>query len=215
VKKTIKKSASKKAKIEKVEYKSIVKSPFADGAITRDDFPGFKEDYMAIHSIIRKYQPQNLIEIGTSMGTGTNIICNAMNVRKGLIGRLLDKKKVTSIDVPPGTDPSIIYPEGEDGHPVSPGANCGFPFTQLFGSSIDFDFKPYYPVESWFIDGKHNYEYCSKDTKQALKSEPHLIIWHDMQIQEVYDAVADAMYGKGYTIQWVEKTRVAFAIKQK
>lgn len=213
MKKLNKKSTSEQANIKKIKYEEVVKPPYSDGAITRDDFPGFREDYLAIHSILRRFRPKVILEIGTSMGTGTNIICNAMNVRKGIKGKIFDKKKVVSIDVPPGTDPSIIYPEGEDGHPVKPGANCTFPFTQLFGSSIKFDFKPHYPIDSWFIDGKHDYEYCSKDTKQALKSDPDLIIWHDMQIKEVYEAVADVMVNRGYKIYWVNKTRVAYAVK--
>ena len=203
----------KAAKIEKVKYDTVVTQPFSDDAIVRDDFPGFKEDYLAIHSIIRKYRPKRLLEIGTSTGWGTNVICNAMGVRKGIAGGLLDKRKVTSIDVPPGTDASIIYPKGEDGHPLKAGVNCKFLYAQLFGSSITYDFAPYYPLDAWFIDGKHDYEYCSKDTKQALKADPDLIIWHDMQMQEVYDAVAETMYGKGYSIKWVNKTRVAYAIK--
>lgn len=204
-----------KAKISKLDYKKIVKKPYSEGAIERNDFPGFHEDYLVIHSLLRKYKPKNLLEIGTSSGTGTNVICNSMGVRKGVKGKLLDKKKVTSIDVPPGTDSSVIYPDKEDGHPERAGANCSFPYTQLFGSSVKFDFSPYYPIESWFIDGKHDYEYCSKDTKQALKSDPDLIIWHDIQIKGVRDAVEDVM-GKHpkYHLYRAGDTRVAFAIKQ-
>ena len=47
-----KKTTKKVAKITKVKYSEIVKAPYSDGAITRDDFPGFKEDYLAIHSIL-------------------------------------------------------------------------------------------------------------------------------------------------------------------
>lgn len=199
--------------ITKVAYKEVVKLPYSKDAIERNDFPGFHEDYLAIHSIIRKFKPKRLLEIGTSAGTGTNVICNAMGVRKGVIGIIIDRAKVISIDVPPGTDATIIYPKGEDGHPQKAGANCTFTYTQIFGSSIKYDFAPHYPIDAWFIDGKHDYEYCSKDTKQALKSKPKLIIWHDMQIKEVYDAVADTMTNKGYNIFWVNNTRVAYAIK--
>lgn len=199
--------------IKKINYESIVKLPYCKEAVIRDDFPGFKEDYIAIHSIIRKFKPNRIMEVGTSTGLGTNVICNAMMVQKGILGFLHGKRKVISIDVPPGTDAAIIYPDGEDGHPQKPGENCSYPYTQIFGSSIKFDFTPYYPIDAWFIDGKHDYEYCSKDTKQALKSDPYLIIWHDMQIKEVYRAVVDTMSGKSYKVFWINSTRVAYAIK--
>lgn len=203
-----------KATIKTIPYKDIVRAPYSNGAIERNDFPGFHEDYLAIHSLLRKYEPANILEIGTSSGSGTNIICNAMRVRKGIIGKLFDKKKVVSIDVPVGTDASIIYPDKEDGHPSAPGIYCTFPFTQLFGSSIKFDFEPHYPLEAWFIDGKHDFEYCSKDTKQALKSEPILILWHDIQIKGVRDAVEETMAGQPYELYRVGKTRVAYAVKK-
>jgi len=208
-----KKPLSKKEIIIKVPFEWIVKKPFIDDAIIRDDFPGFKEDYQAIHSIIRKYIPRKILEIGTSQGTGTNVICNAMGIKKGRIKKYAQLKKVISIDVPPGTDPKKIYPKAEDGHPQQAGANCTFPYKQIFGNSIKYDFSSLYPIDAWFIDGKHDYEYCSKDTRQALKSNPNLIIWHDMQIKGVHDAVVDVMYGKGYDLYWVDNTRVAFAIK--
>lgn len=203
-----------KPTLKKLAYKDIVIAPYSTGAIERKDFPGFHEDYMVIHSLLRKYKPDNLLEIGTSTGIGTNVICNAMGVRRGVVGRLFDKKKVISIDVPPGTDPGVIYPEKEDGHPIQAGMNCTFPYTQLFGSSINFDFKPHYPLVAWFIDGKHNYEYCSKDTKQALKADPDLIIWHDVQIKGVHDAVVDIMSKQPqYHLYRAGDTRVAFATK--
>ena len=204
----------KKNKIKKIKYTEIVKEPYSQGAITRDDFPGFREDYLAIHSILRRYQPSNILEIGTSTGSGTNIICNAMGVRKGLLGLLFDKSRVISMDVPPGSDPSIIYPDKEDGHPDQAGKNCNFPYTQLLGSSIEFNFERYYPIDAWFIDGKHDYKYCSKDTKQAIKSKPSIIIWHDIQIKEVHKAVVDVMKSHPqYFLYRVGDTRVAFAIK--
>ena len=54
-------------------YADIVKEPYKKGAIIRSDFPGFKEDYLAIHSIIRTYHPARLLEIGTSTGNGTKV----------------------------------------------------------------------------------------------------------------------------------------------
>ncbi len=55
---------------------------YSNKAIIRNDFPGFKEDYLAIHCLIIKYSPNTILEIGTSSGNGTNVICNAMGVKK-------------------------------------------------------------------------------------------------------------------------------------
>lgn len=199
------------AHIPVVKYETIVKSPYEEGAIIRDDFPGFREDYLVIHSLIRHYQPMRFMEIGTSAGTGTNVICNAMGIRRFWFNK---DRKVMSIDVPPGTDPKEIYPgeNPEDGHPAKAGIDCHFPYEQLYGNSQTFDFSPYYPIDAWFIDGKHNYPYAKKDTEQALKSKPKLLIWHDMQIDEVSQAVADVMKNHPeYDLKRVGTTRIGFA----
>lgn len=194
-----------------INYSNIVKPPYSDSAIVRDDFPGSKEDYLVLHSLIRKYNPRYFMEIGTSSGRGTKVICNAMGIRKFWFNL---GKKVYSLDVPPGTDPKIMYPEGEDGHPLRAGCDCDLPYKQIFGNSYSFDFSPYYPIEGWFIDGKHNYKYVKNDTKLALKSNPILIVWHDMQISGVSRAVKEVMKkNKKYNLLLVSGTRMAFAIK--
>jgi hypothetical protein len=203
------------ASIVDVPFDEVVTPPYSEGAIVRDDFPGFREDYLAVHSLLRRHRPASLLEIGTSTGNGTNVICNALGIRRGL-RRLLggaQPARVVSIDVPPGTDPSVIYPEGEDGHPKRAGANCRFPYEQLYGDSTTYDFSPHYPLEAWFVDGKHNYEYAKKDTEQALKASPRLIMWHDMQIEDVDRAVRETMRGTGYEVRRVERTRVAYAVR--
>lgn len=196
-----------------ISFNEIVKSPYSDKAYVRNDFPGFREDYLVLHSLIRKYEPNTFMEIGTSTGLGTKVICTAMKIRKFRIFKM--NKRVYSLDVPPGTNPKIIYPEGEDGHPSEPGKYCNLPYTQLFGNSLNFDFSQYYPIDGWFIDGKHNSEYAKNDTEQALKSNPILIVWHDMQIQGVADAVLEVMnQHNNYDLFRVLDTRIAFAVRK-
>jgi hypothetical protein len=204
------------ATISEIPFDAVVCEPFRFGAIERSDFPGFREDYLVVHSLIRQYQPRRFLEIGTSAGTGTNVICKAMGFRSDPFRRFLHRgRQVLSIDIPPGTDPQKIYPgeHPEDGHPAHAGVNCRFSYVQLFGDSTSFDYSPYYPIDAWFIDGKHNYEYASKDTLQALKSEPQLIIWHDMQIDGVSEAVVDIMSPTPYRVYRVAETRVAYAVR--
>ena len=107
----------------KISYNEIVKEPYLNNAWIRGDFPGFREDYLALHSLIRMYRPERFMEIGTSSGSGTNVICRAMGIHK----YWWNQKKVFSLDVPPGTDPNLIYPEHEDGHPSKAGADCIYP----------------------------------------------------------------------------------------
>jgi hypothetical protein len=198
--------------MKNIKFSEIAKMPYSGNAIIRSDFPGFKEDYLVIHSLIRKYKPKTIMEIGTSSGLGTKVICNAMGIKR--FGRNRKDIKAYSIDVPVGTDSKIIYPHGEDGHPKEPGIYCKVPFTQIFGNSYDFDFSPYYPIEGWFIDGKHDYKYAKNDTSLALKSNPIVIIWHDADIEEVGKAIIDEMETHmEYDLFRVVGTRIAYAIK--
>jgi hypothetical protein len=195
-----------------IDYNEIVKPPYSEGAYKRRDFPGFKEDYLVLHSLIRKYRPRCFMEIGTSTGLGTKVICKAVGLKRS---RRNSGKVVYSLDVPPGTDPKILYPDGEDGHPQKAGHKCKLPFVQIFGNSYNFDFKPYYPIDGWFIDGKHNYKFVKNDTKLALQSKPIIIVWHDMQIEGVTRAIKEIMVGvRGYNLFRVGGTRMAFALKK-
>lgn len=200
--------------MKKTKYTQIVTKKLKENAILRLGFPGFKEDYLGIHCLIRKYMPSTFGEIGTSSGEGTNIIGNALGLSKLLFWKNFNKK-LYSIDVPPGTNPKKIYPGSEDGHPAKAGVMCRLPYTQLFGDSTKFDFSPYYPIEAWFIDGKHNYEYAKKDTIQAIKSNPILIIWHDKQIEGVTEAVVDIMREhKQYQLFNLDNTRLLYAVRR-
>ena len=90
------------------------------------------------------------------------------------------------------------------------------PYVQLFGDSYTFNFVPYYPLEGWFIDGKHSYDYVVHDTQSALEASPTLIVWHDMQIEQVERAVVDVMseYLQSYSLCRAVSTRMAFASRR-
>jgi hypothetical protein len=195
--------------IPPIAFVAIVTKKLRKDAVIRTDFSGFREDYLVLHCLLKKYNPKTLMEIGTSSGRGTKVICNALatnNPAKDV--------KVFSIDVPPNTDPSIIYPQHEDGHPVKAGMDCDLPFVQLFGDSQNFDFRPFYPLEAWFIDGKHSFAFAKNDTVTALLANPKLIIWHDLQIDEVYEAVVEVMSQRtDYDVFWVANSRVGYAIR--
>jgi len=192
----------------------IVSDQLMKGAYIRHDFPGFKDDFAVIHCLVKMFTPKTILEVGTSHGYGTRVLCVAFGVKPFFSFF----SPVYSIDVPPKTDPDIIYPDHEDGHTRLTGKHCRFIYRyhQLYGDSRFFDYSPYYPLEAWFIDGKHDYEFCTADTLQALKSKPKLIIWHDMQIEEVCRAVIDGMSKEkeNYVLYRVVDTRIGFAVRK-
>lgn len=203
-----------------VPYEMIVKQPYVQGAIVRDDFQGFREDYLALHCLLRMYKVKSLIEIGTSTGLGTKVICKAIGVRRWALLealRIRRDRKVYSIDVPPGTDPKLIYPEAEDGHPQRAGMYNPYPYKQLFGDSRVYDFSALYPVDAWFIDGKHRYDFVTEDSKQALRSRAQLIVWHDLQIEEVQRAITDIIerQGQNYRLCRIIGTRMGYLVREK
>jgi hypothetical protein len=198
--------------IEEIPYDEVVTPGLSKGAVKRRDFPGFREDYLVLHCLIRAHRPERFFEIGTSIGRGTKVICRAISSRRL---RPDTGDRVFSLDVPPGTDPTVIYPEAEDGHPDKAGKLNPYPYTQLFGDSKSFDASPYLPLDGWFIDGKHDYEYARADTLLALTADPRLIVWHDFQIDGVEQGARDSMAEHPeYRLMRVADTRVAFAVRE-
>ena len=197
--------------VEQISYDEIVRPELSRGAVKRRDFPGFREDYLVLHCLIRAHRPERFFEIGTSTGLGTKVICRAISRRRIWPDT---RDRVFSLDVPPGTDPAILYPDAEDGHPAKAGKQNPYPYTQIFGDSSSFDPAPYLPLDGWFIDGKHDYEYARSDTLLALKANPALIVWHDFQISGVEEGAAEAMAERPeYEVRRVEDTRIAFAVR--
>lgn len=186
-------------------YSDIVTPELLTGAIENNEFEGFKEDYHVLHCLIRKYKPISLFEIGTNCGTGTNIICNAG--KNWLM-------KVYSLDLPTElAHVSLQHPISE-GKGDKVGINCKFGYTQLRGDSMVFDYSEY-PCEAYYIDGEHNYEHPFWESTQVFKYSPKIIIWHDSDIPEVWNAINDAWnLTDGYDLYRVTGTRIAYALRK-
>lgn len=182
-------------------FSDIVTPELSVGAILNEEYHGFREDYLLLHVLLRKYNPKSVFEIGTNMGTGTNIICNAV-----------PDAQVYSLDLP--TELAHISLQ----HPISEGKGdrvgerCKRPFKQLRGDSMHFGFKDY-PAEAYFIDGEHETANVSHETKQAVKCKAKLIIWHDADIPAVMAGILEGL-SKGYELYRVEGTRIAYAVKK-
>lgn len=187
-------------------------------AILNEEFEGFKEDYLCLHSLIRRYQPKSFFEIGTNMGVGTNIIANAMETQFPQSDGKEAWPFVYTLDLP--TELAHISLQ----HPISEGKGdrvgerCTFPFTQLRGDSMKFDFSKY-PCEGYFIDGEHDFKHARRETLSVMALFPKIVIYHDADILDVYEGIVSGSKShverwKTYDLFRVVDTRIAYALKK-
>lgn len=183
------------------KFKDVYTEELAEGAILNEEFEGFREDYLILHCLLRKYNPESVFELGTNMGVGTNIICAAV-----------PDAKVYSLDLP--TELAHISLQ----HPISEGKGdkvgtmCTRPYIQLRGDSLKYQ---YFPVEAAFIDGEHDYEHPSYETEMLADLGTNLLIWHDSDIEEVWRGIKFGLFATAasYQLYRVEDTRIAYALK--
>jgi hypothetical protein len=182
-------------------FTDIYTEELAKGAIINDEFTGFKEDYLILHCLLRKYQPVSVFEIGTNMGTGTKIMKNA-----------LPDADIYSLDLPTELAHISLQHPISEGKGDSVGHRCDLPFTQLRGDSMEFDYSEY-PCEAYFCDGEHDFEHPFHETTEMIKLKPKLIVWHDSDIQVVWDAITKAITDD-YELFRVTDTRIAYAVRK-
>ncbi|VAX35695.1 hypothetical protein MNBD_UNCLBAC01-502 [hydrothermal vent metagenome] len=139
--------------------------------------------------LVAHLQPKTIFEIGTYNGFTTMHF--AQNTP--------DETKIYTLDLPPNfslTDTNetdltkysyddllVVKLSNEN---INNRAYHGTPaekkITELFGSSLDYDFSPYHKkIDLIFIDGNHALKYVQSDTENAFKmlSPNGVIIWHD------------------------------------
>lgn len=184
-------------------FKDIYTEELADGAILNTEYHGFREDYLLLHCLLRKYKPKSVFEIGTNMGTGTKIIKNAV-----------PDADVFSLDLPTELAHISLQHPISEGKGDSVGHKCDLPFTLLRGDSMNFDYSEF-PCEAYFIDGEHDYEHPFHETTEIIKLKPKLVISHDFDIKEVEQAVLSAIkWNDYYQLYRVEDTRIAYLLKK-
>lgn len=194
--------------MKKQTFADVFDANVAEDAILNEEHPGFKEDYLVLHCLLRKYDPKSVFEIGTNMGTGTNIICNAVK-----------EAVVETLDLPSDKVHSSMIREGRD----YTGYNCHGVFSQVRGDSMTFNYRPH-KSEAYFIDGEHDYDHPLHETKKVLEQDPKLIVWHDTDIAEVAQAIQDAFaaeingtpnYGnENYNLYRITDTRITYAVRK-
>lgn len=179
----------------------VVTLSLSEGAIINNLHPGFMDDYLVLHCLIRQAQPKRVFEIGTHLGTGTAIIKNAWPVAD-----------VVSLDLPPHqADVSKQHPQWCESGAV--GSRCNLPFAQVFGDSREYNYAQHYPIDAWFIDAEHTRENVRCESLIAFGSGARLIVWHDADMPEVWDGINDAWDARVYRLVRVEGCRIAYAEK--
>ena len=170
----------------------VCKAPYNKKAILRNDRL-FVDDFLTLHSLLKMAQPRSVFEIGTCTGEGTLIMKNAIG-----------NNVVYSLELPLNESTYDIGVAGK---------MCYLPYVQIVGNSMTLDYTEFYPIEAWFIDGAHEYTFVLHETKQAVLSAPSIIIWHDADIPEVFQAIKDGLDDRDdYLLYRVNNTRIAFAI---
>lgn len=191
----------------KQEFVDLYDQDIAADAILNEEYTGFKQDYLMLHILLRKFKPKTVFEIGTNMGTGTKIIKNAVG----------EHASVFSLDLPTELAHKSLQHPINEGKGDSVGHRCNLPFTQLRGDSLQFNYRDY-PCEAYFIDGEHDYIHAHHETRRALEQKPNLIIWHDSDIEVVMQGILDAFeqenQGKFYTLYRIIDTRIAYAVRK-
>lgn len=184
-------------------FDDIYSEELAQGAIINDRHPGFKEDYMMLHCLLRKYKIKSCFECGTHSGWGTQIIKNALG----------QDSKVYSLDLPDeeawkSEQHTIRHSNG------STGSKCTLPYTQLLGDSRTFDYSKY-PVESFYIDAEHSYENVFRETTAIIKLKPKLVIFHDADSENVFNGAMDSLGDNpDYLAFRIIDTRILYFLKK-
>lgn len=187
--------------MKKIKSTDIITPELEAGAIYNDEFEGFHQDYLVLHCLLRKHEPKSIFEIGTNMGTGTNIICNAAPLAK-----------VFSLDLPTELCHQSLQHPISEGKGDNVGSNCKRVFTQLRGDSMNFDYSQY-PCEAYYVDGEHDEQHVAHEAREIIKQKPKLIVFHDSDIPGVRRGIIAAFWGHNdYEVFRVEDTRIAYAL---
>lgn len=190
--------------MKKQEFVDLYDQDQASDAIINDEYTGFKQDYLILHLLLRKFKPKSVFEIGTNMGTGTKIIKNAVG----------PNAEVYSLDLPTELAHISLQHPINEGKGDSVGHKCDLPFTQLRGDSMKFDYSAY-PCEAYYVDGEHTFKAVSHETKEILKLNPKIIIFHDTDMPEVLDGILHSSEdNKKYDFYRVTDTRIGYLLRK-
>lgn len=185
------------------EFAQIVTADYAGGAIINDDYDGFREDYLVLHCLMRRHEPARIMEVGTHLGVGTKILCNAVPTAHVMTLDLSNEESEKSAQHPDFRGRGDIV-----------GSRCDLPHEQIFGDSLTYDFSQKYPIDAWFIDGEHDYNHVFREACAAIESQAQLIVFHDADLVAVVRGITEAFReASHYQLHRVNKTRIAYATR--
>ena len=187
-------------KVKSVNYNEIVTPELSAGAYIHDAYIGFKEDYLTLHCLLRLYQPNTIFEIGTNIGEGVNVMATARPYAQ-----------IYSLDLPFETMKlnSKQYPIDAAGNDRV-GSAIRHNYTQLRGDSMAFKYSEW-PCDAYFIDGEHTEVNVAHETKEILKCDPKLIVYHDADMPDVLAGIIKGVCkSKKYEAVRVEGTRILY-----
>jgi len=187
----------------KKKFEDLYDSEICADAIINDEYHGFKQDYLMLHLLLRKYKPKTVFEIGCNCGLGTLIIKNAV----------MDSE-VYSLDLPHELAHISLQSPVSEGKGDRVGHLCKLPFTLIREDSMKYDFSKI-PCEAYYVDGEHTFEAVNHETKQLLKLEPKIIIYHDTNMDCVLDGILNASEGnKNYDFYRITDTRIGYLLRK-
>lgn len=189
------------------KYEDVVTDELLKGNLDHDAYDGFLQDYRVLHCLLRKYQPKAIMEVGTNIGSGVNVIAHALPATSEIYSLDLDYDTMRLN--------SDQYPIGENGEDRV-GSAALFKYTQLRGDSLTFNFRAY-ACDAYYIDSDHGFQHPFIETMEILPVEPLIIIYHDTDLKPVADAIQAALkyspYAKNYQLYRVDGTRISYLLR--
>ena len=169
-------------------------------------------DLLVLATLVKKYQPKVIFEIGTFEGFGSLVMCNNCS-----------NEVLYSLDLPLSSDLAInISPFTLEEHSIDSRYKSGRFFdlirpevriSRLYGDSWNFDYSTFHnSVDFIFIDGAHTYQYVLKDALNAIKCvyKEGVIVWHDVKNSQVLNPILKlASY---FTIYHVLNSNICFTV---
>ena len=149
-----------------------------------------------INSLVKKYQPWNILEIGTFDGRTTlNMALNTEDSGKvytlDLLTTETDNTRFALLD-----DEQLYVGKQQNGARIK-GSGVGHKIIQLYGDSANYDFNELPPVSFIFIDGSHAFDYVISDSLKSLEKieQNGIIIWHDYGVWVGVTNAINYLYG--------------------
>jgi len=201
--------------LERISLSALLPEPFLItlGPLREEPHNASEYELLCLASLVKVTGAAKVFEIGTYDGRSARAM--AMNLHAS--GRLF------TLNLPPGEDRNAAGIQNVDSQ-LNTKVGSGFRFAatpeaerieQLFGDSATFDFKSFEAqMDLVFIDGSHEFDYVSRDTKSAirlLKPSGGWIVWHDAPLYGVAPYLTQQMRCEQWPVKFIEGTTLAVA----